>query len=266
MKRALVVHHVAHEGLAAFASPLVDAGYAIERLDVVVMRGLDRDPAKRFATAHDMAVALERCLAPASAAEVAHWLEQAAGPAMARRAAAIAAIEGGEADGSTSSTMQAGSVDGPVQPTADASSISVVSGVTAGASSVRRRRAWWLLAAGVLTSVVVTAGRVSWRGSGAARSPVETAQHAATSPIPSSAPGPAASNPAVPSDSVAPSPGPSSSAPAPSTVMSTPGARAPSTVASTPPRKRPAPPRAADCNPPFSWDDQGKKHYKRECL
>jgi GMP synthase (glutamine-hydrolysing) len=34
MKRALVVHHVAHEGLAAFAGPLVDAGYAIERLDV----------------------------------------------------------------------------------------------------------------------------------------------------------------------------------------------------------------------------------------
>ncbi len=234
---------------------------AIERLDVVVMRGLDRDPAKRFATAHDMAVALERCMAPASAAEVAQWLEQAAGPAMARRAAAIAAIEAGEADGSTSSTMQAGSVDGPVQPTADASSISVVSGVTAGASSVRRRRAWWLLAAGVLTSAVVTAGRVSWRGSGAARSPVETAQHAATSPVP-----PAASNPAVPSDSVAPSPSPSSSAPAPSTVTATPGALAPSTVASTSPRKRPAPPRAADCNPPFSWDDQGKKHYKRECL
>ena len=34
MKRALVVHHVAHEGLAAFAGPLVDAGYAIERIVV----------------------------------------------------------------------------------------------------------------------------------------------------------------------------------------------------------------------------------------
>ncbi len=34
MKRALVVHHIAHEGLAAFAGPLVDAGYTIERLDV----------------------------------------------------------------------------------------------------------------------------------------------------------------------------------------------------------------------------------------
>ena len=112
---------------------------AIERLDAVVMRGLDRDPAKRFETAHDMAVALERCLAPASAAEVAHWLEQAAGPALARRAAAIAAIEGGAADGSTSPSMQEGPTSmGRSQPTADASSISVVSGVTAGASSSGR--------------------------------------------------------------------------------------------------------------------------------
>lgn len=30
--RALVVHHVAHEGLAAFASPLLDCGYAIEHV------------------------------------------------------------------------------------------------------------------------------------------------------------------------------------------------------------------------------------------
>ncbi len=34
MKRALVVHHIAHEGLAGFAGPLIDAGYTIERLDV----------------------------------------------------------------------------------------------------------------------------------------------------------------------------------------------------------------------------------------
>jgi GMP synthase (glutamine-hydrolysing) len=31
--KALVVHHVAHEGLAAFAGPLEERGYAIERID-----------------------------------------------------------------------------------------------------------------------------------------------------------------------------------------------------------------------------------------
>jgi eukaryotic-like serine/threonine-protein kinase len=234
---------------------------AIERLDAVVMRGLDRDPAKRFETAHDMAVALERCLGPATAAEVARWLEQAAGPALARRAAAIAAIEGGAADGPTSPSWQAGNFDGPVQPTADASSISVVSGVNAGASSVKRRRAWWLLAAGVLTSAAITAGRVPWRSSGAGRSPVKTEPSA----VASSEPDPAVSNPAAPSDSPAPSAAPSSSAPAPSTVASSSSAPAPPTVAS-PPRRGPAAPHATDCNPPFTWDDQGKKHYKRQCL
>ena len=233
---------------------------AIERLDAVVMRGLDRDPAKRFETAHDMAVALERCLAPASAAEVTHWLELAAGPALTRRAAAIAAIERGAADGSTSPSMPPSNVDGPVPPTADASSISVVSGVTAGASSVKRRRAWWLLAAGVLTSAAITAGRVPWRSSGAARSPVKT-EPSAVAP---SEHGTAVSSPAAPSDSAAPSAAPSPSAPAPSTVASSPSTPAPPTVAS--PRKRGPAPRATDCDPPFTWDDQGKKHYKRQCL
>ena len=96
---------------------------------------------------------------------------------------------GRRADGSTSEAMQAGVVDGQVQPTADASSISVVSGVTAGASSVRRRRARWSLAAGVLTSAIVTAGRVAWRGTGAARSPVETAHTPSPRPSPRARPG-----------------------------------------------------------------------------
>ena len=233
---------------------------AIERLDAVVMRGLNRDPAKRFETAHDMAVALERCLAPANAAEVAHWLEQAAGPALTRRAAVIAAIEGGAAGGSTSPSLQAGNVDEQVQPTADASSISVVSGVTAGAPSVQRRRARWLLAAGVLTAAAITAGRVPWRSSGVARSPVRAEPSAVTS----SEPGPAVSNPTAPSASPAPSAAPSSSAPALRTLASSSIAPAPPTASPT--RKGPAAPRATDCDPAFTWDDQGKKHYKRQCL
>jgi serine/threonine protein kinase len=227
---------------------------AIERLDAVVMRGLDRDPAKRFETAHDMAVALERSLAPASAAEVAHWLEQAAGPALAGRVAAIAAIEGGRADGPTSPKTQAGNADGQAAPTADASSLSVVSAVTAGASSVQRRRARWLLAAALLTSAAITAGRVPWRSSGAAGSLAKgSLAKTETSAVPSSEPAPVVSNPAAPSDVPTPSAAPSSSALASPTVAG-------------PPKRGPAAPRATECDPPFTWDDQGKKHYKRQCL
>jgi eukaryotic-like serine/threonine-protein kinase len=221
----------------------------IERLDAVVMRGLARDPAKRFAAANDMAVALERCLAPASAAEVAHWLEQAAGSALARRAAAIAAIEGGAADGSTSPPTGGADVDEPAQPTADASSISVVSGVTTVPSSGARRRVRWLLTAGVLMAAAITAVRVPWRRSLAAHPAAATAPSALTS----SEPGPAVSRPEAPPDSPAQTAAPSSSAPTPPIVAS-------------PTRRVPAAPPPSDCNPPFTWDDQGKKHYKRNCL
>jgi serine/threonine protein kinase len=222
---------------------------AIERLDAVVMRGLDRDPTRRFATAHDMAIALERCLPPASAAEVARWLEQAAGPALTRRAASIAAIEGGAADGSTSPRSGEGELEGPAQPAADASSISVVSGVTAAASSGSRRRARWLLAAAVVVAAAIPAVGVPWRSSRAVR-PIAAI---APSAVPSSEPAPAGSSPSPTPDR------PPASAPPASTPSE------PPTVAS-PPRRAPAAPRAVDCNPPFTWDDQGKKHYKRQCL
>jgi serine/threonine protein kinase len=220
---------------------------AIERLDAVVMRGLDRDPARRFETAHDMAAALERCLTRASAAEVTRWLEQAAGPALARRAAAIAAIESEEA--SASSHVRMGDVDAAVQPPREeASSISVVSGVTTAAPSARRRRATRLLAAVLLLSAVIVAARSPWRGSAAARPSAATAQ----SGVASSEPAPADPSFAAASDPVAPNT-PPAIAPAPPSVAS-------------PPRRAPAAPRSSDCNPPFTWDDQGKKHYKRNCL
>jgi eukaryotic-like serine/threonine-protein kinase len=64
-------------------------------LDHVVLRGLERDPARRFASAHDMALALERAVAPASAAEVGVWVESLAREALASRAAAVCEVETG---------------------------------------------------------------------------------------------------------------------------------------------------------------------------
>jgi hypothetical protein len=221
---------------------------AIERLDAVVMRGLDRDPAKRFETAHDMAAALERCLTPASAAEITRWLEQAAGAALQRRAAAIAAIEGGADEASASLHVRKGDGHEAAQPTKEeASSISVVSGVTA-APSGKRWRAALLLAVGVLLSAVIVAARSPWRGSAAARSSVATGP----SNVASSEPGPADSRPAPSSDPVPLNAPPAIALPPPNVA--------------SPPRRGPAAPRSSDCNPPFTWDDQGKKHYKRQCL
>jgi eukaryotic-like serine/threonine-protein kinase len=200
----------------------------IEHLDAIVMRGLDRDPSKRFATAQDMAVALARCVAPADAAEVSRWLERAAGPALERRAAAIAAIE-------------------------EASSISVSTGITKTAASARRRRASLWVATGVLLSATVAVGRIPWRGSAPTASP---ASHvAAPPPLASADPAPVDPTPASPSDYEA--------------AMAPPAATPASSSAAPPPKRAHAAsrlPPPADCNPPFLWDEQGKKHYKRQCL
>src|SRR5262249_55452794 len=45
-----------------------------EALDAVVLRGLSKEPLRRFATAREMGIALESALAPASTREVAAWL------------------------------------------------------------------------------------------------------------------------------------------------------------------------------------------------
>ncbi|HEY3806089.1 MAG TPA: serine/threonine-protein kinase [Kofleriaceae bacterium] len=62
-------------------------------LAAVAMRGLARDPAERWPTAHAMARAIETAAAQASAAEVAAWVEQLGGSGLARRRALVREVE-----------------------------------------------------------------------------------------------------------------------------------------------------------------------------
>ena len=62
-------------------------------IDAVVMRGLDRDANNRFASAREMAVALERTIAPAPAREIAAWMKEVAGDALAWRVELVHRIE-----------------------------------------------------------------------------------------------------------------------------------------------------------------------------
>ncbi|WP_437785697.1 serine/threonine-protein kinase [Sorangium sp. So ce1097] len=62
-------------------------------LDEVVLRGLERDPERRFATALEMAAALEEALPPASPRAVGAWVEATAGPLLEARAKSLAEIE-----------------------------------------------------------------------------------------------------------------------------------------------------------------------------
>lgn len=62
-------------------------------LDAIVLRALERDPEKRFATAHDFAVALEDALPLPRAHEIGAWVAEHAGAELADRTRLVQAIE-----------------------------------------------------------------------------------------------------------------------------------------------------------------------------
>src|SRR5262249_39083573 len=62
-------------------------------LDRVVLRGLDRDPARRFDSAHDMAVAIEEAVPVASPPVVGAFVTKIARNSLGRRAARVKEIE-----------------------------------------------------------------------------------------------------------------------------------------------------------------------------
>ncbi len=64
-------------------------------LDRVVLKALERNPAFRYWTAREMAQDLDECMRPASAVQVAEWMEITVGPTLAARSALVATIESG---------------------------------------------------------------------------------------------------------------------------------------------------------------------------
>ncbi len=66
-------------------------------LDGVVLRGLDRDPSRRFSTAREMALALDACVRAASSTEVGSWVEHLARAALHKRAQQVADLESSSA-------------------------------------------------------------------------------------------------------------------------------------------------------------------------
>jgi serine/threonine protein kinase len=61
--------------------------------EAVVMRGLERDPTLRFASAREMALALDACAPSVRPSEIAAWVERIAGEHIAQRARLLSEIE-----------------------------------------------------------------------------------------------------------------------------------------------------------------------------
>lgn len=69
-------------------------GYVSQALDAVVLKALSRNPAARFQTAREFAVAIEEAAAVASTRKVSEWVAKAAAKSLAHRAEIVTRIEG----------------------------------------------------------------------------------------------------------------------------------------------------------------------------
>jgi serine/threonine-protein kinase len=260
-----------------------EAARVLERLDAVVLRGLARDPAERFETARALALALEATTLPATAVVVGDWVRSVAGSGLADRARQVADIESGV---SSIVALEAGALAGSgarsAAPTAErraeppgtqASSISVASD----AARPRRRAVWPLAAAG---GAVLLAGVVATWLAVARREPAPAPGASGSLPgaEPSASLAPPASESAGAGPGEVPAPGAAATASAgeaaPTTSAMQLAASAAGASKPAPARRRdvtPSPahtssPARKDCDPPYYWDDKGKKHYKLNCI
>ncbi len=262
-------------------------------LDALVMRGIERDKTKRFATAKEMAQALERTLHPALATDVGDWVELVAGETLLARAEKVAEIESVTGDQPALTQIMSGlgeettftppppgsSSSGAIPPAGESpSQVSSIS-VAAGDSMLpeRKNRKVFLYvalasAAAVLLLIVgISIGRtgqdktVGGAGTGTATgttAPPSTETGTApktpptvtsTAAAPDTASAVASAKPVVTGTTTKP------------TVTAT--VRPPSNgTATAKPTATGAGTGAPNCNPPYKIGPNGDRIYKRECM
>jgi serine/threonine-protein kinase len=266
-----------------------------QALDAVVLRGLDRDPSRRYPTARDMALALQREVGALATSEVGDWVEGLAHEARAERERQLVALErmDGDAevkgapvnpDGSPTTIIvpfpagwgqrtlpSAEPTTRPVSKTTAASDIAESADETPSDRALKGRsdRGRTLaLALSVLTGVGVAAffltrPEPTTESARAAAldttrsQPVTTVQAAPTTTPVNEAPS-AAVPPPEPAKTVVALP--RNAKPAPPTSA---------TQTATVKQAKPAPrvkKAAIDCQPPFTIDATGVKHFKVECF
>jgi len=249
-------------------------------LDEVVLRGLKRDPAERFETAREMALAIEASGTFAAPSRVGAWVETLVGNELATRARAITEIEQIEdlpiAEHSSRpprilvasdepTTVEPGMATPPVAHRAGADDL------TAPDFKPDRRKQLILASVGFGLLLLVL---VLWFGFGAS-GPEGPEPEAARAPgTPSSAhtiaglagsPGQPAALETVASpehtpsaDLLAPSPLPSAPSEASARAKGSPTGRSKGGTSGRSSKE--------SCNPPYTIDQEGHRRYKMECL
>ncbi len=259
------------------------------QLDALVMRGLDREKTKRFATAREFALALERALPPALASDVGDWVENVAGDVLNERAERIAEIESVTDSvpqmGLTEvmSGLDAPSSAVPMAPTSgmiggsssQVSSISVAAGEV-GMMAPKRRIPMWVglgaTALAILITVIVVAAsshsNAASTATAASGTPVADTHATTTNVAPTSTVTAESAFAAGGTTTTTPSatPPPPATTTTPATTRVTTGAAHPP---SRPPPATPATATAANadaCKVPYTVGSNGEKIWKRHCF
>jgi serine/threonine-protein kinase len=267
-------------------------------LDAVILKGLSRDAAARYATAREMAQALEKVAPPAAARDVARWVDAKAGDALRFRAQQFSSFDISiatelpgrvsldDAKRETGSHTKPTVVSGPpshvaqaaeAQARAPASEASPPASVpsterapvpavldAAPRASEPRSRTSWLVVPAIAVAVVI--GFFLARIVPSTPSP-EPARAADPAP-PTSPTTPASATAGVAAaEQPAPSAAPATSASAIAEVTSAtarprPTGRVPAPAKTAAPTGGPK----AGCNPPYRITADGVREYKPECL
>jgi serine/threonine-protein kinase len=208
-----------------FEPPSAKNAALTKTVDEIVMRGLARDPARRYPTARDFATAIEEGIGVASASRVGEWVTRTAGAVLADREEKISKIE-------TASSALAARREEPtiLDPRVEASSVSLSAPV---ARAPHGRKGITIAAACVAVIAAVVALPRLVRRAPELRPPV-AATSAPPPPETVLAPAPSAEPPAA---DPPPAPSPSASA----ATRPTPRRRAPAPANAAHPAPDPAP-------------------------
>ena len=246
-------------------------------------KGLASEPTARFATAHEMATALESLLEPARPARVGSWVEEIAGAALEERRKRVAAIEGLAVEGPGTSAevlglrepKRPGAHDpAATQPVLDVPAANAISRlveetgtrapVTQNVEPARRARR--MIPIGLAGGALVIALAAGARYQGSKSSSSETGPLAPSAAVPAaSSVAPPASLPSGALEAVASA---SASAPAQASAPAHASATSKGTTPTVPAHATaPQRPRAKPtCDPPFYFDHAGVKRFKPGCV
>ncbi len=247
-----------------------------ESFDRVTMRALSSDPNGRFATAREMAMALEGCAGIATPSEVGPWVVSLASDDLAERARAVADVESSSGIVVLPSDIPLRSRDdeltrtGPniallgAAATAKADTDALIEArvdAPPSAGNVRQRARLAIVCGGVVALVLATwlvASRSTGKEVLVVTAPAASLSTAAP-PAAASAPPPIQSA-AVPVDPAMSGAPPAEGAPAANTANASKAPRA------TPHTSVRAPGRPNGCVPPYTVDSSGFRVPKPECL